>query len=73
MSSLFLGYLYDALAQPKGLVILTDDPERLRQKLYEIRRANAPTFDDISFVISPTNPSDQLWLVKKHPNPLDEL
>lgn len=69
MSALYLGYLYDALAKPLGLKVLTDDPERLRQRLYALRKENAPTFDDLSFIISPTNPSDQLWIVKKHPQP----
>lgn len=71
MNSLYLGYLYDALAAPIGLVILTDNPERLRQRLYSLRSENAPTFDNLSFVISPTNPTDQLWIVKKQPQPLD--
>lgn len=65
MSTLYLGYLYDALASERGIVVLTDSPERLRQKLYSLRSEHAPTFTDLSFVISPTNPTDQLWIVKK--------
>lgn len=73
MNSEYLAHLYDALEQPLGIVLQTDNPERLRQKLYEIRREMSPTFDNISFVISPTGPQDQLWLVKKAPDPLDDL
>lgn len=75
MSAKLLEYLYDALAQPTGLVILTSNPEKLRQKLYELRRDQAPTFDDLAFLISPTNPTDQLWIVHKHQpaEPLEPL
>ena len=73
MNSLYLSYLYDALEQPIGLVILTDSPERLRQKLYAIRKEMSPQFDNISFVISPTEPDTNLWLIKKTPDPLEEL
>lgn len=73
MSSLHLGYLYDALAEERGLVILTDSPEQLRQKLYTLRKQYAPTFDDLSFVISPSNPDDQLWIMKKHQPPAEEI
>lgn len=66
MSTLYLGYLYDALSAARGLVILTDSPERLRQRLYELRKTHSPAFDDLSFLISPTNPNDQLWIVKRH-------
>lgn len=73
MSALHLGYLYDALAEERGLVILTDSPEALRQKLYALRVKFAPTFDDLSFVISPSNPDDQLWIMKKHQPAIEEI
>lgn len=55
--------LYDALRTPFGTVIQTEDPERLRQKLYGIRR-ECEDFAALSFVISPINGLD-LWIVNK--------
>lgn len=55
--------LYDALRAPLGTVIQTEDPERLRQKLYAIRR-ESEDFTQLSFVISPINGLD-LWIVNK--------
>lgn len=55
--------LYDALRSPYGLVVETDSAERLRQKLYAIRKES----DDLSplaFVISPLNGVD-LWVLNK--------
>lgn len=55
--------LYDALRTPLGTVIQTEDPERLRQKLYAIRK-ESEDFTQLSFVISPINGID-LWIVNK--------
>lgn len=55
--------LYDALRTPLGTVIQTEDAERLRQKLYAVRRENQD-FAPLSFVISPINGLD-LWIVNK--------
>lgn len=55
--------LYDALRTPLGTVIETEDPERLRQKLYAIRKESSD-FTQLSFVISPINGLD-LWIVNK--------
>lgn len=55
--------LYDALRTPTGTVIQTEDPERLRQRLYTIRR-ESEDFAQLSFVISPINGMD-LWIVNK--------
>lgn len=55
--------LYDALRTPLGTVIQTEDPERLRQQLYPIRRESSD-FTQLSFVISPINGLD-LWIVNK--------
>lgn len=63
MSLAFTELLYDALRTPLGLVVETDSAERLRQKLYAIRKAN-PDFTPLSFVISPMNGSD-LWILNK--------
>ena len=55
--------LYAALHSPLGTVIETEDPERLRQKLYPIR-SGCEDFAQLSFVISPINGLD-LWIVNK--------
>lgn len=55
--------LYDALRTPFGTVVQTEDAERLRQRLYAIRR-DCGDFTQLSFVISPTNGLD-LWIVNK--------
>lgn len=55
--------LYDALRTPFGTVVQTEDPERLRQRLYAIRR-ESEDFAQLSFVISPINGMD-LWIVNK--------
>lgn len=55
--------LYDALRSPFGLVVETDDAERLRQRLYVIRK-ESEDFAPLSFLISPLNGVD-LWLLKK--------
>lgn len=55
--------LYEALRTPLGTVIETEDPERLRQKLYAVRK-ESEDFAQLSFVISPINGLD-LWIVNK--------
>lgn len=55
--------LYDALHTPHGTVIQTEDAERLRQRLYAVRK-ESEDFLQLSFVISPINGLD-LWIVRK--------
>ena len=55
--------LYDATRARFGLLVETDDAERLRQKLYAIRRENED-FTALSFVISPMNGLD-LWILNR--------
>jgi hypothetical protein len=55
--------LYAALHSPSGTVIQTEDPERLRQRLYAIRK-ESEDFAQLAFVISPINGLD-LWIVNK--------
>lgn len=54
--------LYEAIASPCGICVETDSAERLRQKLYPIRKAD-PDLACLSFVISPLNGKD-LWIIK---------
>ena len=55
--------LYAAYHADLGVVVETNDAERLRQKLYPLRKEN-PDFDSLAFVISPLNGID-LWIVKQ--------
>lgn len=58
-------FLYRALDAEFGIVVRCRNPERLRHKLYTARReAKNPDFERISFLLSRTNPSTELWIVK---------
>lgn len=59
---MLLEHLYDALHSPLGIIIETDDPEFLRQKLYPLRK-DRPEFANLAFVISPTHPDTELWIL----------
>lgn len=59
----YVELLYDATRSQFGIVIETNDAERLRQRLYSIRKDN-PDFEALSFVISPFNGKD-LWILNK--------
>lgn len=63
MSILLADLLYQALGSELGVVVETNDPERLRQKLYGIRK-EIPDGDILAFIISPLNPAD-LWIIKQ--------
>lgn len=66
-----LELLYAALNSSKfGVVVETDDAERLRQKLYALRREEA-VFNNLSFLISPMNGVD-LWILNKKGKPSGE-
>ena len=56
--------LLQALASEHGIIIRTPDPLRLRQKLYPLKKEDA-CFICLSFVLSPTNPDNELWVVKR--------
>lgn len=55
--------LYDAARSTFGLVVETNDPERLRQKLYAIRKEDE-ALSPLAFIISPMNGVD-LWILNK--------
>lgn len=58
--------LYKALDSALGVVVLTNDPERLRQKLYAARReAMNPDFESLTFMPSRGSPDTELWIVKR--------
>jgi hypothetical protein len=62
--------LYAAYHADLGICVETNDAERLRQKLYPLRKDN-PDFLPLAFVISPLNGID-LWIIKQPKDTLDE-
>ena len=64
MSGVSLNILYEALGSQFGVVVQCDDAERVRQKLYALRKAHGDAdLECLHIVQSPSNPS-QLWIVK---------
>lgn len=59
-----LEILYAAYREPLGLIVETNDPERLRQKFYAERKKD-PDLACLSFRISPTHPESQLYILRK--------
>ncbi len=66
MSTKLLEFLYAALHSESGcgVELETDDVERLRQKLYPLRKRD-PQLAVLSFVPCPSNPTGKLWIVKR--------
>ena len=52
--------LYDALPSEFGVIIKTNAPERLRQKLYKVQKEL-----NLAFQISIPRRAGEVWLVKK--------
>ena len=64
-------FLYRALRSSFGIVIRCEDRDFVRQKLYEARRdSNDPDLSSLSFLFSPTDPTD-LWIVHSKSAPHD--
>lgn len=60
-----IAHLYNALHSPLGIIIETDNPERVRARFYSTRtKLSDPKLDCLSLVQSPTNTA-QLWIVKR--------
>lgn len=59
-----LKHLYDALSSEFGIVLRSDNPTKLRERLYPLRKTE-PEFAELSFVLSPTNPSTDLWIIRR--------
>lgn len=61
-----LGLLLKAAASSRGIVVSTNDPDALRQKLYPLRKED-PSFEKLTFIIHPKNPTRELIIgVKKN-------
>ena len=60
-----LALLYSALRATIGISIETDDPERLRQKLYQIRAKEMdPELSLLMFAPDPQRPTTHLFIAK---------
>lgn len=57
-------FLYDALASSHGIVLRSNDPVKLRERLYPLRKSE-PEFADLSFVLSPISPETDLWIIRR--------
>lgn len=58
--------LYRALEAKIGIVITTSDPHRCRTKLYQARaEACNPDFEQLSIRPSHSNPTSELWVLRK--------
>lgn len=58
------GILWNALRSPHGVLLRTTDLDRLKQKLYRIRRANE-ALRALHFETSPTDPKGELYITKR--------
>lgn len=59
---------YTALGSPSGVIVdcCGNDPEKVKEKLYAARKAcGDPDLDLLGIVTSPTNPTKELWIVRK--------
>lgn len=64
MADPYLSYWYAALASDLGVCVLTDNRERLRQRLYAARAASGDTsLEGLSLVLSPLN-QEHVWILK---------
>lgn len=62
-----LEFLYQALSAPFGIVLRTNDVEKLRARLYAARKeAQDLDLDNLSLVPSPYS-SSELWILRRAP------
>lgn len=59
-------YLYRALEARVGIIIRTNDPTRLRARLYAAKKTN-PAFSELAVKPSNSLPNEQLWVLWKSP------
>ena len=56
--------LYEALGEPHGIIVETNDVATLRARLYAAKKQD-PDLECLSLVPSPTSPDTELWIVKR--------
>lgn len=56
-----LDLMWDAVHEPLGIVVKTDNPDRLRQLLYAVRREHLADFVNLRLTIS----DGQVWILNK--------
>jgi hypothetical protein len=58
-------HLYRALESDIGIVVKTNNPELLRNRLYAARQqAQNPAFEALTLMFSRSNPKTELWIAK---------
>lgn len=62
-----LELLYSALNSRIGIVVTTSDPNKLKQRLYALRR-KTPAFRSLSFLTSRQSPATELWILNGQAN-----
>ena len=60
--------LYEALNAEIGILVRSNDAERLRQKLYAERKSD-PALANLSLVLSRTDPKHLLLIIRKPEEP----
>lgn len=64
-----LDLLYSAIDSPIGVLVETNNVERLQARLYKVRRDHVesdPRLANISLKPSPISPTTQLWIINKN-------
>lgn len=64
MQDPLIDILYTALRSPRGIIVRTSDPNKLRQRLYKERKTD-PDLEVLSFNTSPFDAEGELWIIKK--------
>jgi hypothetical protein len=59
-----LAILTEACQHPLGAVVETNDPNRLRQRFYAMRRAH-PEFEHLSFVVPADGDGTVLYIIAR--------
>lgn len=61
-----LELMYAALREPLGLKVMTNDPDRLRQKLYQARnKSGDPQLLALTFSASRIKPDSELLIIRR--------
>ena len=60
----YTNLLYAAVNSQHGVRVTTNDVPNLRKKLY-LERKKSASFEQLSFVPCPDNPTGELWIVQR--------